>query len=126
MPDLIPAPNGYPIKLVRDGTASVINGSGEAGELFYGPAKGDTMRWLRLKLAEEVGEYLVDGGFDELADVQAVLEALSVAHGRSVEELRTAVESHPRGGFSEAVMMYGRHAEFDRSDPPPPGERGGG
>jgi predicted house-cleaning noncanonical NTP pyrophosphatase (MazG superfamily) len=112
--DLKPAPTGYPIKLVRDGTPEVLNGSGEPGELFYGPLRGDRMRWLRLKLAEEAGEYLVDGGIEELADVLAVVTALSEAHGVRFSELLARAAQHPRGGFADAVMMYGRHPEFDQ------------
>lgn len=111
--DLTPAPSGYPIKLVRDGTAAVINESGEPGELFYGPLRANGMRWLRLKLAEELGEYLVDGGFDELCDVLAVVAALCVEHGRSFDYALAQVAQHPRGGFKNQIMMYGRHAEFD-------------
>ena len=111
--DLQPAPAGYPIKLVRDKTPDVLNGSGEPGELFYGPATGDRMRWLRLKLAEELGEYLVDGGYAELLDVLAVIEALAIEHGRSFSYAVAALKVHPRGRFRDAVMMYGRHPEFD-------------
>lgn len=112
--DLKPAKDGYPIKLVRDRTAEIINTSGEPGDLFYGGTKGDIMRWLKLKLAEELGEYLVDGGIDELGDVLAVIEALAIQHGSSIYSLMERVQGDPRGGFHDAVMMYGRHEEFDK------------
>jgi predicted house-cleaning noncanonical NTP pyrophosphatase (MazG superfamily) len=116
-PDLVPHPGGYPIKLVRDGTPNVLNASGIPGDLWYGTAPvGHRLRWLRLKLAEELGEYLVDGGVDELADVVAVIEALADEHGISFAELLTRVDNHPRGGFARGVMMFGRHAEFDGTE----------
>lgn len=115
---LTPAPVGYPIKLVRDNTPQILNGSGEPGALWYGEATGDRARWLRLKLAEEVGEYLVDGGFGELRDVLAVVIALtSVAHGRDYADLIQALNHDPRGGFEKGVMMYGHHPEFDGGEP---------
>jgi predicted house-cleaning noncanonical NTP pyrophosphatase (MazG superfamily) len=111
-----PAPAGYPIKLVRDRTPAILNASGKPGDLWYGPATGDRVRWLRLKLAEELGEYLVDGGVDELADVLAVVEALAEQHGHSLDNLIALAALHDRGGFLDGVMMYGRHDEFDRSN----------
>lgn len=112
----MPAPDGYPIKLVRDGTPQILNASGEPGDLFYstdGRASAERWRWLKLKLSEEVGEYLVDGGSDELVDVIAVIDALASAHGCSLAELVDRFESSERGGFRHGVMMYGRHEEFD-------------
>lgn len=123
--DLRPAPTGYPIKLVRDGTPAVLNGSGEPGELWYGSVEEeDRMRWLRLKLAEELGEYLVDGGLDELADALAVIAALAVEHGTTLSSLVEGAETHPRGGFSAGVMMLGRHPEFDNQRAPARVEEG--
>lgn len=114
---LRPAPNGHPIKLVRDKTAEVVNPSGEPGSLYYGPGDPkERLRWLRLKLAEEVGEYLVDGGVDELADVLAVVQALSAEHDLPLSELLRLMLADERGGFLDGVMMYGRHEEFDGGD----------
>lgn len=115
---LTPAPGGYPIKIVRDRTPDILNSTGEPGALWYGPAKGDRSRWLRLKLAEEVGEYLVDGGFGELRDVLAVVAALACEHGSDLAGLLQAFKDDPRGGFEEGVMMYGHHPEFDDREVP--------
>lgn len=114
---LTPAPGGYPIKLVRDNTPAIINTSGEPGALWYGPlpSGADHGRLLRLKLAEEVGEYLVDGGWGELRDVLAVVCALAVVeHASNIDVLREALANDPRGGFIRGVVMYGRHPEYDR------------
>lgn len=122
-----PAPDGYPIKLVRDGTPAVINDTGKPGELFYGPLVKDADRldWLRRKLGEEVTEYLLGGEYLELMDVLAVVQALCAAHGRSWTYSVINAENHPRGGFREGVMMYGRHPEFDGgSDHTNPPQRG--
>lgn len=114
---LTPAPEGYPIKLVRDQTPEILNGTGEPGDLWYGECPpGQRLRWLRLKLAEEVGEYLVDRGADELADVVAVVAALAEQHHLTLEQLLELAASDERGGFHDGVMMFGRHAEFDLSE----------
>lgn len=113
--DLHPAPSGYPIKLVRDGTPSVINASGKPGELFYGaiPQNLDRAEWLCRKLGEEVIEYLIGRTPGELCDVLAVIEALLITHGETLDSAVKSLRTHPRGGFDHAIMMYGRHPEFD-------------
>lgn len=112
MGDLRPAPLGYPIKLVRDNTPSILNGTGKPGDLWYETVpKQDVLRFLRLKLAEEVAEYLIDGGADELSDVYAVVMGLANLHDVDIADL---VEADPRGGFLAGVMMYGKHPEFDK------------
>jgi predicted house-cleaning noncanonical NTP pyrophosphatase (MazG superfamily) len=113
MSEPTPAPKGYPIKLVRDRTAEIINSTGEPGALFYGDAP-ETAAPLRRKLAEEVAEYLEDRGVDELADVLAVVEGLAYRqHGLTLAELARQMHSDPRGGFLTGQMMYGHHPEFD-------------
>lgn len=114
MSELVPAPDGYPIKLVRDRTPEIINGTGQAGALFYThiPA-GERGPWLRRKLIEEAAEYMETASLDELADVLAVVEGLAATHGLTLSELGTRMNSDPRGGFLAGVMMRGHHAEFD-------------
>lgn len=120
MTTLTPAPDGYAIKLVRDNTPAIINSSGEAGELFYRylPDDEERLEWLKKKLSEEVTEYILKGsatdGFDELADVLAVVLSLAQWHGGSWHTIVRAVEDDPRGFFNSGVMMYGRHPEFDK------------
>lgn len=113
---LRPAPDGYPIKLVRDQTEVIVNPSGVPGELWYGdaPPDADVARLLRLKLAEEVGEYLVDANLKELLDVLAVVEALCITHDAALEGAIALMRGDPRGGFLSGRVMYGRHAEYDR------------
>jgi predicted house-cleaning noncanonical NTP pyrophosphatase (MazG superfamily) len=111
---LTPAPNGYPIKLVRDRTADIINETGCHGALFYDTIPGeDRPKWLRRKLMEEVAEYLEDHGADELADILAVIEGLAGFHGLTLQELTQRMHRDHRGGFLTGQMMYGHHPEFD-------------
>lgn len=66
---------------------------------------------LKVKLGEEVTEFLLGGTVDELADVWAVVKALALEIDGDVLEVAHTDE---RGGLYEFVMMYGRHPEFDR------------
>lgn len=111
---LTPAPDGYPIKLVRDRMPEIINGTGEHGDLFYRSIPPEERpSWLRKKLGEEVLEYLVDGGRGELAQVLAVVVELAHVHGTTIGGLIRDVADDPRGGFANGMMMYGYHREFD-------------
>lgn len=127
---LEPAPKGYPIKIVRDRTASIVNPSGEPGKLFYGPLpEGESRhRWLARKLGEETVEYLQESGIGdadtgemsrqaglgELVQVLQVVQALAAEHGMTFDELVNLAVEDPRGGFFDCVMMYGLHPEYDR------------
>lgn len=116
MTDLRPAPKGYPIKLVRDKTPDILNGTGKPGELFYDNLPPDDVApWLRMKLMEEAAEYLVAPAVDELADVLAVVQGLARCHGLNFHELCNVADRDPRGGFLTGRMMRGRHPEFDGS-----------
>lgn len=108
---LKPRPEGYPIKLVRDNTAALINSTGEPGDLWYGETpEEDRLVWLKKKLVEEVAEYVVDGGAHELSDIYGVVMALGEHEDADLPAL---LATDARGGFADAVMMYGRHEEFD-------------
>lgn len=115
MSPVTPAPDGYPIKLVRDHTADIVNPSGEPGQLFYRPLPEgtDIGPWLRNKLDEEVREYQQDRGLEELTQVLSVVEALAEYHGVTLPYLLGMSHEDPRGGFRRGVMMYGYHPEYD-------------
>lgn len=114
MGTLKPAPNGYLIKLVRDKTPDVLNPDKKPGELWYEPVHPPhRRRLLKLKLSEEVGEYLVDGGTQELTDIIAVVQALCVLEGKTLADFAAQVQLDPRGGFFKGIGMYGKHPQFD-------------
>lgn len=108
--------SGYPIKMVRDAVPTVVNPSGEPGDLFYDllPAGEDRGPWLRRKLHEEAAEYCEDRGLDELVQVLQVVEALAAdQHGVSLGHLIKKAREEPRGAYLSGMMMYGHHAETD-------------
>lgn len=114
--DLTPAPDGYPIKLVRDDTPRMINSTGEPGELFYGACQSEEQEshFLRMKLSEEVAEFLLGGGRRELGDVIAVVRGIADHEDWNWNDMLDEQRDHARGAFFERVMMYGRHPEFDK------------
>lgn len=91
MAELKPQAKGYPIKLVRDRTAEIVNPSGVPGSLWYGPTTGDRGPALRRKLGEEITEYLEELGMDELLDAVAVVEGLANYHGVTMRDLSRIV-----------------------------------
>lgn len=110
---LTPAPDGYPLKIIRDKTTDII---GDKGQLLYGYISTDpeTLRpWLLRKLGEEVTEYMIEPGANELKDVLGVVAALAKLHGLSIEQLLNQHYLDPRGGFLNGRMMLGYHPEFD-------------
>lgn len=113
MTELRPRPTGYPIKLVRDGTPAIINTTGEPGDLFYEilEDRKEYMEALYRKLGEEVVEFLLTKGAEELVDVYEVVRTIATIYEINLEEV---ADADPRGGFKFGVMMYGRHPEFDR------------
>lgn len=106
----------YPIKLVRDDIAKVApNVKGGKVELWQ---VGQTthVRLLKAKLLEEVGEYIIGGGIEELADIQEVIDALArVAEGHGPDELRAVKvrKLRQRGGFFGGTVMYATPAESE-------------
>lgn len=100
-----------PGKLVRDLIPEIIRSKGR--EPIIREADGAEYRArLRLKLLEEVGEFLdadIEQAPEELADVLEVVYALAadlgVNRGR-LDEIR-AGKAHERGAFSRRIVWLG-------------------
>lgn len=99
---------GYPIKLVRDRLRDlkcVHDGTVQIWQV----GSNTRQKLLKAKLLEEVGEYLIDGGIEELADILEVVEALAVVwEGSDFEELRSIQldKRRERGGFQLGHVMF--------------------
>lgn len=72
---------------------------------------------LRVKLSEEVGEYLADADPAELADVMEVVLALARRHGLKPEDLERmrAAKHAQRGGFDKRVVWEEPGAKVRRT-----------
>lgn len=109
--------DGYPVKLVRDRIRDLDSVHDGTVQIW---AVGLTTRnqLLRKKLMEEVAEYLIDGGEEELADVLEVVECLATCvEGSSFREIREIQKRKrkERGGFARGHVMFCYPAE----DPQP-------
>lgn len=95
-------------KLVRDKIPEIIEASGSRPIVRkLGPQ--EYIAELIKKLREESDEVAADPVLEELADVQEVLDALTVTLGHSLEE-REAVRAQKaaeRGGFEERIFLEG-------------------
>ena len=95
-------------KLVRDKIPQIARANGEdpiisiADEIQY-------RELLRLKLIEEVEEFVASDDVEELADVLEVIRALVVELGTDPEWLERIREqkASTRGGFSQRIVWYG-------------------
>ncbi|THF70536.1 hypothetical protein E7T06_07480 [Deinococcus sp. Arct2-2] len=90
-------------KLVRDGIPAIMGTSAVARVLDA----DEYVVALRVKLEEEVSEYLDAHNPEELADVLEVLHALAAQHGLTPEQLEAlrAAKAQARGGFGGRVWM---------------------
>ncbi|MGN7454875.1 nucleoside triphosphate pyrophosphohydrolase [Paenibacillus pasadenensis] len=97
-------------KLVRDKIPAIIREQGlEPSTRLLGDE--EYKQELRVKLAEETGEYLTaltdaEAG-EELADILELLHALAAAHGLTPEQLETirANKAAKRGGFRDRIYL---------------------
>jgi predicted house-cleaning noncanonical NTP pyrophosphatase (MazG superfamily) len=120
MTELIPAPAGYAIKLVRDNTPAIINSTGEPGELFYreldlttADGWGEYLERLVEKIGEETTEVLMSNGQSEDEIVDLYIAVMALVDANEIDLVGALIDDK-RGGFAKGVVMYGRHKEFDR------------
>ena len=95
------------VKLVRDRIGEFVGDS----TVTYAPIedRDEAIAALRLKLVEEAVEYLRDPCIGELADVLAVVHALSLLDircGWMAVEAEADAKAAERGGFLNLVGMY--------------------
>ena len=93
-------------KLVRDKIPEIICKNGEIPVISL--LNGDAYeRELNKKLQEEVGEYLIDGSLEELADIEEVLRALIALKGVSYEDFdkMRMDKVEKRGAFESRIFL---------------------
>lgn len=97
---------GYRIKLVRDRVQDIDTSTG----ITYRPVSGpeEHLELLKIKLGEEVAEYLVSGRLSELGDIFETVRCLgNVGHDHTLSQLeQVALAKHDeRGGFDRGTVM---------------------
>ncbi|MBL0385915.1 nucleoside triphosphate pyrophosphohydrolase [Tumebacillus sp. ITR2] len=93
-------------KLIRDLIPVIIEQTGRtpSGRIL---GEEEFQQELRIKLQEEVHEYLEDQNVEELADIMEVLFALAKVHGASEEQLLQIRQKklEERGGFEKRIFL---------------------
>lgn len=93
-------------KLVRNKTAEIVELQGNLAKVKKLQPE-EVYDHLKLKLAEETQEFLLDENLEELADIIEVVNQLACQLGYTEEELYNAVKEKReiRGSFSEGVFL---------------------
>ena len=96
-------------KLIRDKIPEMIEKNGGKAVIRQ-LSHEEFVRFLEMKLDEEVGEYHRDRNVEELADILEVVFALADSMGCSYEELMK-IRQHKydaRGGFRDRVFLVSK------------------
>jgi predicted house-cleaning noncanonical NTP pyrophosphatase (MazG superfamily) len=96
-------------KLIRDKIPQIIAATGKKAEIRIMDEEEYT-QMLNVKLQEELDEYIVADGSDqisELADLVEVVYAIIDNHGINIEEFEKVrlEKQDKRGGFNERLLL---------------------
>lgn len=93
-------------KLVRDKIPEIIRAD-NAKPVIRTLGNAEYLKELINKLKEETAEFEVDNSLEELADIQEVVNALTVAIGKTSKQLEAlrAQKAKKRGGFEKKVFL---------------------
>lgn len=93
-------------KLIRDKIPEMIEKNGGKAVIRQ-LSQEEFVRFLEMKLDEEVGEYHRDKTVEELADILEVVYALASLHSCSKEDLLAVYENkhEQRGGFEKRLLL---------------------
>lgn len=93
-------------KLIRDKIPEIIESNGSVAVVEILDDKG-YLKYLDIKLGEELKEYLEDGSVEELADLVEVVYALLDSKGVSREDFETIRidKVEKRGAFTKKLLL---------------------
>lgn len=93
-------------KLVRDKIPQIIRAD-NAKPVVRVLDEQEYLKELVKKLKEETAEFETDNSLEELADIQEVVNALTVAIGETLKELELvrAQKAKSRGGFEQRLFL---------------------
>ncbi len=93
-------------KLVRDKIPEIIKKSGRVPKIHILDKK-EHFQQLKIKLQEEVDEFLEEQSLEELADILEVIYALSHEIGHDIDELERvrSKKKSQRGSFDKRIFL---------------------
>ncbi|MBA3815723.1 MAG: nucleoside triphosphate pyrophosphohydrolase [Parachlamydiaceae bacterium] len=93
-------------KLVRDLIPEIIDRSGRTS-IYYCATDEEYRNLVKMKLLEEVNEFLEAESMEELADVLEVIDAIHVAYQFDIEHVQQVKETKKveRGGFKGKIVL---------------------
>lgn len=93
-------------KLVRDNIPDIISAQGKSCD-FRMLTDTEYLKALNDKLDEEIAEYRLSGGVEELADLLEVIYAIAIAKGCPTQRLNTIRQDKAaeKGRFNKKIML---------------------
>ena len=94
-------------KLIRDRIPEIIKKAGKTCVTRRVKDRTERMRYLIMKLREEVNEYIESGKTDELADILEVIHSITEIDGPKfddIEKMRLK-KKEERGGFNRGIVL---------------------
>ncbi len=96
-----------PEKLVRDKIVEIIQGKGETATSRQVSGDAEFEQFLRIKLGEEMAEFLESLSIEEAADIIEVLSVFGKLKGFTLEQILEVKEKKrlERGGFDKGIIL---------------------
>jgi len=94
-------------KLVRDCIPQIIEETGSTCTVSYVNDGKEHVKWLKLKMLEEIEEFIDEPTYNEAADVVEVIKALCYLNGLEWESVLGAATSkqETHGGFYSGIVL---------------------
>jgi len=95
------------IKLVRDLIPRIIEEEGRTCTTRTAHGLDEHLIFLRVKMIEEVNEFIADPSYEEAADMLEVLKAFCSLHGLDFDTVVSTAHSkqETHGGFHRGVIL---------------------
>ena len=95
------------MKLVRDYIPDIIESAGKTCDWHWVSDQQEHMNYLKLKILEEVDEFIENPCLEEAADILEVLKAFVDLNGFNFDEVNKAAKDKAikRGSFKAGIVL---------------------
>jgi predicted house-cleaning noncanonical NTP pyrophosphatase (MazG superfamily) len=95
------------MKLVRDRIPDIINEQGKTCSWYWVEDNEQHRHFLKLKMLEEVDEFIDNPSYEEAADVFEVFRSFCMLHGLDIDNVSTVAtkKRQERGGFMGGIVL---------------------